>query len=784
MKENFQIEGMSCSACSQAIEKRVSKIKGVIKVNVSLLDKSMCVIFDENLLSSQDICLAVNSIGYKAIVSNGQKKVESRENNKLKKRFLISLIFLLPLMYFSMGEMFKLPVFSTKINIILQFVLALTIIGINFKFYIVGAKAVKNLSPNMDTLVSLGSFSAFMFSIVQAVLVFTSNYSGHLFFESSAMVLVLVTLGKWLEELSKKKTGKEIEKLSSLLPDEVLLLVDGKEKRVKSSEIRKGDIVILRVGDFACVDGEVIEGLGSLDKSAITGESIPVEVSVGSNIISGSILKSGYVCYRATSEKVESYFSKIIQIVKEAQASKAPAQKLADKISGIFVPIVTVIAIITFVAWILISKDVYLAFKYAISVLVVSCPCALGLATPVAVMTATGKSASLGVLYKDAESLQKLSKVKKIFLDKTATLTEGKPKVVDFINYSKLPDEEVKKIVYSLESKSNHPLADCIKEFCIESNYKVEEFEYIIGKGIKAKVKDSVYYLGNFVDIDNASDLQGKTIVIMSNIIGETLAIFGIFDCLKEDSKQTIEELNSIGINSYMITGDNENSAKKIYENLSLKGYFSQVLPSEKAQIILDNKGEDLSAFVGDGINDSPALKTADVGIAMGTGTDIAIESADVVLVSGKPSSIVDAIKISKKANGIIKGNLFWAFIYNLLAIPIASGVLSFVNVTLTPTIASICMCLSSLFVVQNALRIRNYKKIDYKKGEIMKLKIDGMMCNHCAGRVKDILSSIEGVKSVEILLKKKLAVVEGEFDVEVAKKLIEDAGYKFIGIK
>ena len=316
MKENFQIEGMSCSACSQAIEKRVGKLDGVIKVSVSLLDKSMRVIFDENLLNSQDICLAVNSIGYKATVSNGEIKVENTESDRLRKRFLISLIFLLPLLYFSMGEMIGLPVFSIRINIILQFVFALIIIAINFKFYIVGVKALKNLSPNMDTLVSLGSFSAFAFSVVQAVLVFTSNYSGHLFFESSAMVLVLVTLGKWLEELSKRKTGKEIEKLSSLLPDDVLILVDGKEKRVKSSEIKKGDIVILRVGDFACVDGEVVEGLGSLDKSAITGESIPIEVFVGSKIISGSILKSGYVCYRATSEKIESYFSKIIKIVK------------------------------------------------------------------------------------------------------------------------------------------------------------------------------------------------------------------------------------------------------------------------------------------------------------------------------------------------------------------------------------------------------------------------------------------------------------------------------------
>ena len=782
MEKKFFIEGMSCANCALSIEKNLNNKKGIASVNVSLMGKSMVVSFDENIISSKDICAIVKKIGYKAFEETTGQKVDG--TIQMKKRFIFSIIFLIPLMYFAMGETLNLPVPNYIINLPIQFVLSVIIIAINFKFYINGVKALFNGSPNMDTLVSLGSFSALVYSVVQAVIIFTTKTPTHLFFESSAMVLTLVTLGKWLEEISKKKTGEEVEKLSSMLPDTVCIMEGTEEKIVSVNEVKTGDIIVYRVGDFASFDGKVIKGVGSVDKSAITGESIPVEVTIGSQIISGSVLKSGYILYEVTVPKSSSVFSKIIDIVKNAEISKAPMQKLADKISGIFVPVVTSIALVVFLLWLLIVGDTYLAFKYAISVLVVSCPCALGLATPVVIMATTGKSASCGVLFKDADAIEKLSKVDTVFLDKTATLTEGKPRVIEFINYSNLTDELVKKIAYALEDKSNHPLADCIKEFCISSNLEVTDFEYVIGKGIKGTIDNKTYYLGNFIKVENSEKFIGKTLVIMSDTNNDIIAIFAIFDELKTDSADTILYLKKSGIKTYMITGDNEGSAKKTAENLALDGYFASVLPENKKDIVLSKKGASYSAFVGDGINDSPALKTADVGIAIGTGTDIAIECSDVVLVSGKPTSIIDAINISKKATGIIKGNLFWAFIYNLLAIPIAGGVFAFCNLTLTPAIASMCMCLSSLFVVQNALRIRKYKKINFNKESSMKVVIEGMMCNHCAGRVKEVLSALDGVKKVEINLRKKLAIIDGEVDINLVKEEVEKAGYKFIGEK
>ncbi len=782
MVKKFSVGGMSCSACALAIEKNLNKEDGVISAKVSLMGKSMTVEFDENLISSEKICLLVKKIGYTA--NEYSKGQNDDATMKLKDRFILSLIFLIPLMYFSMGEMFFLPVPNYKINLPIQFFLAVSIIIINFKFYTSGVKAVLSGVANMDTLVSLGSAAALIYSVVTSINVFISKNSVHLFYESSAMVLVLVTLGKWIEEISKKKTSNEVEKLSSIVPNIVSIMVDGEERQVGVDSVKSGDVIILRTGDFACVDGVVIDGIGSADKSAITGESIPVEVVVGEEIVSGSVLKTGYVLYRASGDRAASVFSKIIEIVKNAEESKAPQQKLADKIAGVFVPIVTLIAIVVFFIWLLPTGNIYLSFKHAISVLVVSCPCALGLATPVAVMAATGKSASLGVLFKDADAIDNLGKVGAIFLDKTATLTEGKPKVVDFINLTFMKDDYVRAIAYAIEDKSNHPLASCIKNFCINKNLIVNNFEYVVGKGLKGQVGGELYYLGNFVKPQIHEEFIGKTLVIMSDTNGNVLAIFVIFDELKDDSVSAVSSLSKQGVKTYMVTGDNEGSAKKTAESLPLDGYFSEVLPENKASILLANKGNKITAFVGDGINDSPALKTADVGIAIGTGTDVAIECSDVVLVSGKLSSLVDAVGIAKKASSIIKGNLFWAFFYNILAIPVAGGALSFLGISLTPAIASVCMCLSSIFVVQNALRIRKYKKFDFSKGEKMKIVIEGMMCNHCAGKVKEILLGIDGVKSVEINLKKKLAVVDGEVDLERAKEFINEAGYVFKGVK
>ena len=782
MVKKFSVEGMSCSACALSIEKKLNSEKGVNNCSVSLMGKSMCVDFDENIISSKDIFSIVKKLGYTAF--DYEKRTVKDETDKLKKRFFISLIFLFPLMYFSMGEMFNLPVPNYKINLSLQCLLAIIIIAINFKFYINGTKAIFSGMANMDTLVSLGSASAFIYSFIMGIIAFVNKSHTHLFFEASAMVLALVTLGKWLEELSKKKTGKEVEKLTSFLPETVSVLVNGEEKTISIDEVKKGDVLVLRAGDFVSFDGVVVSGVAYLDKSAITGESIPIEVIEGDNVISGSVVKKGYLLYRATSEKSSSLFARIIESVKNAEVSKAPQQKLADKIAGVFVPIVLLIAIIVFMLWLFIAKDTYLAFKYAICVLVVSCPCSLGLATPVAIMAVAGKSASLGVLFKDAESMDRLSRVGAVFLDKTATLTEGKPKVVAFKNYSSITDDEIKSIAYALEDKSKHPLADCVKEFCVKSNVKVDDFEYVIGKGIRGVIGGKTYFLGNFVDIKKDEQFIGNSLVIMSDTNGDILCVFAIFDGLKDDSATVVSILKKWGLKIYMITGDNEDSASAIAQKLSLDKYYHNVLPENKAEIVLENKKGLITAFVGDGINDAPALKNSDVGVAIGTGTDIAIECSDVVLVNGKLSSLIDAIAISKKTNSIIKGNLFWAFFYNVLAIPLAGGAFAFLGVYLTPSIASLCMSVSSLFVVLNALRIRKYKKYDFSKGDSMKIIIEGMMCNHCASKVKEILSSIEGVKSVEINLKKKLAIVEGDVDLEMVKELIEKAGYVYKGVK
>ncbi len=782
MVKKFSVEGMSCSACALSIEKKLNSEKGVNNCSVSLMGKSMNVDFDESVISSKNICALVNKLGYTAF-DYGQKNIKD-EAVKLKKRFFISLIFLIPLMYFSMGEMFNFPVPNYKINLIPQCLLAMIIIAINFKFYINGVKAVFFGLANMDTLVSLGSASAFIYSFVTGIITIIKGNHAHLFFEASAMVLALVTLGKWLEELSKKKTGKEVEKLTSLLPETVSIMIDGEEKSISVDKVKKGDVLVLRAGDFVSFDGVVVSGVAYLDKSAITGESIPIEVTEGEDIISGSLVKKGYLLYRVASDKSSSLFDKIINVVKNAEVSKSPQQKLADKIAGVFVPIVLLIAIIVFMLWIFIAKDIYLAFKYAICVLVVSCPCSLGLATPVAIMAVTGKGASIGVLFKDADAIDRLSRVGVVFLDKTATLTEGKPKVVLFKNYSTLTDDEIKSIAYALEDKSNHPLADCVKEFCVKSNLVVDDFEYVIGKGVKGVIGEKTYYLGNFANLEKCEEFIGKTLVIMSDINDNILCVFAIFDELKDDSATVVSNLKKWGLKTYMITGDNKDSASATASNLSLDKYFYGVLPDGKAEVVAENKMGLITAFVGDGINDAPALKTSDVGVAIGTGVDIAIECSDVVLVSGKPSSLIDAIAISKKTNSIIKGNLFWAFFYNLLAIPLAGGAFAFMGVHLTPSIASLCMCASSLFVVLNALKIRKYKKYDFSKGDNMKIIIDGMMCNHCAGKVKEVLSSIEGVKNVEINLKKKLAIVDGEVDLERVKELVENAGYVYKGVK
>jgi heavy metal translocating P-type ATPase len=801
MIKKFNVTGMTCSACSAGIEKGIKKLDGVNSVSVSLMAKEMTVNYDEQKVADALIIATVGKLGYTASEYGKGNDDKLSEAKKLKRRFIFSIVILLPLMYFCMGKMFGAPIFvDDRINFVISAVLALTIMIINRKFFINGTKAAIRLSPNMDTLVSLGSVSAYLYSVVVTVLLFLGKVSEtHNFFDSSAMVLTLVTLGKWLEELSKVRTGDAIEKLGKLLPKAVTVLKDGKEETVLTSELKVGDVIVLKAGDYVVVDGVVTDGKAGVDKSAITGESIPEEVTVGSRVPSGSILKDGYLLIRAESVGEETLFNKIVEIVKTAGASKAPIQKFADKISGVFVPIVSGIAIITFVVWLIFTGEIYRSFNFGISVLVISCPCALGLATPVAVMAATGKAASMGVLFKDAEALQKACKINCILLDKTATITVGKPKVTDFIPYAN-DAENVKSIASSLELMSSHPLSQCVIEYCGDGSEVVTAYEYVTGKGIIGEVGGRKYYLGNKdlcpfeikMDDKIKEQLYGKTVLYFTNET-ELLGVFGISDYVKEDSKDAIDKFKANGIKTVMVTGDNESAASRIANEVDITDVESEVLPQEKYEVVEKYKKEGcFVAMVGDGINDSPALKSADVGIAMGTGTDIAIDSSDVVIVNGSLSGINKTIDLSKKAIKIIKENLFWAFIYNVISILVAAGALSFIGVVLTPAIASAAMCISSLFVVTNALRISGKdKKTDAKSAgqdecnchdkRTLSIVVEGMMCMHCVGRVKTALENVSGTNDVKVDLKKKTAtlVVDSSVTEKDLKLAIENAGYK-----
>lgn len=798
MKQKFTVEKMTCSACSSGIERAIKKLDGVVLVSVSLIAKEMDVEYDESVLNEEKIIAVVDKLGYTAYVYGSKKQDRFSDAKKLKKRFLFSLLFLVPLMYLCMGKMLGLPVFyDNRLNFSLQLVLASIILLINVNFFINGTKAVLNKSPNMDTLVSLGSFSAFTYSVVMTVLLFLGvEKPTHVFFDSSAMVLSLVTLGKWLEEVSKTKTGDAVDKLGKLIPKTVTVMIDGQEKTYLSSEVKKGDVLLFRAGEYVAIDGVVIEGRASVDKSAITGESMPEEVDYGKQVTSGSILKDGYLLVKAQSVGKETLFSKIVEIVKTAGASKAPIQKFADKVAGVFVPVVTLIAVITFLIWLVVSKDLYQAFNFGISVLVVSCPCALGLATPVAVMSATGKGAKDGVLFKDAEALQKACKINCVLLDKTATITVGKPKVTEYINYSGLDNEEINRIVSALEQMSNHPLAQSMIEYCGKSSLSVDNYEYISGKGVVGEVYGIKYFLGTSEllpeDVDVSAYEQdkfdGKSVILFASEY-EFICAFGLSDYVKDDSKTAIEQLKKLDIKTVMITGDNESSAKNIAGQVGIEEYQANVLPQEKYEIVEKYKKDGyFTAMVGDGINDSPALKSADVGIAIGTGTDVAIDSSDVVIVNGNLSALKKMISLSEKTIRIIKQNLFWAFFYNVLGIPIAGGVFYFAGIVLTPAIASAMMCCSSLFVVTNALRLSKVKKENKQDRNLVCDKkisviIDGMMCAHCVQKVKSALSAISGVGYVVVDLEKNSATIEVSSIVteDIIAKAIQNCGYSVV---
>ena len=812
MKKKYSVTGMTCAACSSGIERTVSKLKGVETCSVSLMGESMEVSFDESVVSDARIKSAVSALGYGAY-DFGAVPEKKKKKFTLGVRFLLSLILLIPEMYFSMGHMIGIPVPHGWLNYGFQVGLTLLILLINGQFFVSGVRAAVKLVPNMDTLVTLGAAVSFAYSLVMAIL---TPEEPTLFFESAAMIVTLVTLGKWLEDKSKRRTGREIEKLRRLAPDTVTVEREGKEEKIALADVAAGDTLVVRQGESVAVDGVVTEGHAFVDQSAVTGESLPVELSEGSRAVSASLVTGGYLKIRAEKVGEDTMLSSIIRMVREAGASKAPIQKLADKISAVFVPAVLSVALITFLAWLFSTWDVAAAFNFGVSVIVISCPCALGLATPVAVMAATGRGASLGVLVKSAEALQRAADVNTVLLDKTATITEGKPRVVFFEAYA--DEAEVKRIASAVESKLNHPLAQCIVEYC-GAGGEAQGVEYVVGQGARGEVDGKTYFLGNdrmmaerglFSDARKAQfgrlSAEGKTVLFLADE-EKVLAAFALADTLKAGSKEAVAALKELGMTAYMLTGDNAACARYIAERAGIPAdmVYAEVLPEDKLTYVKEHKAQSAQlhgkarkgvAMIGDGINDSPALKEADVGIAMGNGTDVAIESADIVLMGGDLAAAPRAFALARRTMRIIKENLFWAFFYNVICIPLAAGCFAWAGVTLNPMIAAAAMSLSSLFVVLNALRLTRFlrKKKEIaaetaEQGDIaMKktLTIEGMMCMHCVKHVTDALNAVEGVEMTDVNLKKKRAVVTLNAEVadDALKAAVKDAGYEVTDVK
>ncbi len=833
MEQRFTVTGMTCAACSAGIQKTVRKMDGVENAEVSLMGESMTVDYDEKVVSADAIMDAVRGLGYgasleekkeeqKAVREQSASAHQAEEAKRLKVRFFSSLCFLVPLLYFTMGHMLgaPLPFFWKQGSnfALIELLLTTPIIVINFAFFRSGIKAAIKRVPNMDTLVSLGSAVSYLYSIVVMFILpyredsmqFAMNY---LFFESSAMVLTLVTLGKWLEACSKSKTGDEIEKLLRLAPDTVTVEDENGMRTVPLRELRIGDIVVVRQGDSIPADGVIVSGETFLDKSAITGESLPVEAGEGDYVTSATINKGNVIRVRAEKIGEETMLAKIVRLVRTAGTSKAPIERTVDKIAAIFVPVVLLIAAVDFIVWMIlwatgaVEVRFFEVLSMAISILVISCPCALGLATPVAVMAATGRGASLGILYKDAEALQKAGKIKNVLLDKTATLTEGKPRVTDFVALDQSDGRELLGVIAGIERNSNHPLAGSILEKALQENVapaEVEKFRYQSGMGALADYKGITYSIGNeklvrqcgadpknFGGRDAEFAKQGKTVLYVCR--GDrAAALVAVADTLKSGSKEAVEGLNELGMNTVMLTGDSKGAANAIAAEVGISEVYSEVLPEDKLKAVLEKKHSGMTAMVGDGINDSPALKEADVGVAMGNGTDIAIDSADIVLVGGDLRALENAVGLSRATVRNIHENLFWAFIYNLLCIPIAAGALYALGVVLDPMYGAAAMSLSSVFVVLNALRLMRFKPIKAKnKKNIQKgeesmektLLIEGMSCGHCSARVESALNALEGTKAT-VNLKKKCAVVETEQPDDVLIHAVEEAGYSVKKIK
>lgn len=812
MNTKFNIVGMTCSACSAHVDKCVRALDGVQEVNVNLLKNTMTVEYN-NTITEADIIKAVRDGGYGASVF-GKKQDTPKTTDTIseKKRLIISIVFLTVLMYISMGHMWHFPflgffddVQNSGIFALTQLLLTIPVMIVNKKFFTNGFKSLFRGAPNMDTLIAIGSLASFVHGVVTLYqIVYALGHQNpemahthmmNLYFEGAAMILTLITLGKFLESRAKGKTTDAIEKLMDLAPKTATVIRDTKEQIIATDEIIKGDIVVVKSGHTIPVDGSIIEGNGAIDESAITGESISVHKSVGDTVIGATILQSGYIKIRVEKTGEDTTLAQIIKLVEEASSSKAPIARLADRVSAVFVPVVISISLITLIVWLIAGYGISHALSMAVSVLVISCPCALGLATPTAIMVGTGSGARAGILIKNAEALETTHKINTVVFDKTGTITEGKPSVTDIIPKG-ISEEELLIIAASLEEKSSHPLsvAICKKAEGLEL-MEVTDFEQIEGQGIIGKINNSKIYAGNYKMMrENNISVQenmllaedGKTALYFARE-NEFIGIIAIRDTIKSGSKSAIRELLKMGIKVIMLTGDNKTTAKAIGNEVGIDKVISEVLPQDKENEIRKlQKTKEKVAMVGDGINDAPSLARADVGIAIGNGTDIAIDSADIVLMNSDLISVVNAIKLSKAVIRNIKQNLFWAFFYNVLGIPVAAGALYVsLGLKLNPMIAAAAMSVSSVFVVSNALRLRLFNNKTTKKEEEAKMiiKIKGMMCTHCTGRVEAALNAIDGVSAKVTLNNGGEAVVEMSSDItrDDIVKVITDTGYEVL---
>lgn len=838
-KQRFDVVGMTCSACQAAVSREVSKLDGVSGADVNLLSNTMDVHYDPETVDPERIIKAVRDAGYDAALhgKGAQTKADpageaydtgldifDRQAEEMKKRLQISIPILIVLMYFSMGTMFGAPMPAWMSGAggsanfaLLQLLLTIPIIYENRVYFTRGFMALFKGHPNMDSLIAVGAGAAFVYGIFAMARInyglgygnmdVVHTYMHDLYFESAATILVLITVGKYLEARSKSRTGDAIRKLMDLQPKTARVLRNGVEMEIDVDEVLTGDIVIIKPGESIPVDGIIREGSTSLDESALTGESMPVAKGVGDKVISATINKTGAIRFEATSVGENTTIAQIIALVEDANATKAPIQSLADKISGIFVPVVIIIAIGTFIVWSLLGEPFEFALRLAITVLVISCPCALGLATPVAIMVGTGKGAENGVLIKSAEALEVLGEVKTIVFDKTGTITEGKPMVTDILSAEGVDADELMRLAGAIEKNSEQPLAEAIMARVRADNievYEVENFEAVPGMGISADVLTASGKVrtaaGNRrmmerigADVGAAAETAdslanlGKTPMYFARD-EEFVGIIAVADVIKKSSASALKRLRKDGIETVMLTGDNTRTAKAVAASIGIERFYADVLPQDKDRIIsgLQEAGSKV-AMVGDGVNDAPALARADVGIAIGAGTDVAIESADVVLIRSDLQDVVTATRLSKATIRNIKQNLFWAFFYNAIGIPIAAGVLyPAFSITLNPMIAALAMSLSSLFVVTNALRLRRFKAEGQKEEIIMEkvVKINGMSCGHCQSRVEKVLSDLPGVEEVKVNLDEKKAVVKGTADNEAIRKAIEEAGYEVSGIE